>query len=175
VNPIEFVFGLLMLVAAAIAIMLFGEAFRAHIFLFIGIWLLLPSLSVFIRKWELFDVKSLRQQRIFFMAFVFAVSWIVFWGWDDVRNYIGNHYIEGYRHWTIEIGENDNGEMTYGQDWSSRNTSGTWTLNILQVISVILAVGLPVLTWKSFDGAIQQRIKREDQPFTGVDQTNEKL
>jgi hypothetical protein len=174
VNPIEFVFGLLIFIAAAIVIMLFGEAFRAHVFLFVGIWLFLPAFSFFIHKLEVFDVINLRQLRIGFMIFVVAVSWIIFWGWDDVRNYIGHHYIEGYRYWTIETGENDNGEPTYGQDWATLNANGRWILNALQVLSVILAVVGPVVTWKSFENAIERRKEQENQFREGTDQTNDK-
>ena len=75
-HPIEFVFGLLGLIAVGIAIMLFGEAFRAHIFLFLAIWLFLPALSVVIRKWGIFEAKNLRQLRTGFMIFV----WLRFHG-----------------------------------------------------------------------------------------------
>lgn len=174
-HPIEFVFGLLGLIAVGIAIMLFGEAFRAHIFLFLAIWLFLPALSVVIRKWGIFEAKNLRQLRTGFMIFVVAISWYVFIGWDDIRNHIGKNYIDGYRHWTIETGENDNGETTYGQDWTAKNASGRRVLNVLQVLALILAVGSPVITWKGLESAIRQIERREDEYLAGVDQTDDKV
>ena len=175
VEPIELAFGLLGLIAVGIAAMLFGEAFRAHVFLFLTVWLSLPVLSVCIRKWGLFEAKSLRRLRIGFMVFVLAVSAYVFVGLTDVRNSIGEHFIEGYRHWTTETGENDDGETTYGQDWTADSASGRRALSGLQVIAVAFAIACPVITWKTLQAAIEHRKAEEDQYLAEVDPTNDKL
>jgi hypothetical protein len=167
--PIEFAFGLLALIAIGIALMLCGEAFRAHVRLFLGIWLFLPALSVLILKWELFDVKSLRRLRTGFMVFLVFVSSYIFVGLNDVRNSIGKRYIEGYRSWTVETGENDNGEATYGEDWTAENASGRRIVTALQGILLVLAIVCPLITWKSLEAAIEQRKKQEDEFIAEVE------
>jgi hypothetical protein len=173
-DPIEFAFGILALIAMGIGLMLCGEAFRAHVRLFLCIWLFLPGLSVLIRKWELLDVKSLRRLRTGFMVFVVFVSGYIFIGLNDVRNSIGEHHIEGYRHWTIETGENDNGETTYGQDWTADTASGRRVLSILQGVLLVLAMVCPVITWKALGSAISQRERQEEEYLAEIGQTEEK-
>ena len=173
-EPIEWVFGLLAFVAIGIACILFGEAFRAHIFLFLAVWLFLPLLSVFIRKWELLDLASLRKLRPWFMVIVVAVSAYVGFGWDDIRNHIGNNYLDGYRHWTVERGENDDGSTTYGEDWTANDSIGTRALHHASLLGTILAIVCPWITWKSLVGAINKKEIEEQQYLSKVEQREQK-
>ena len=69
------------------------------------------------------------------MIFVVAISAYLFFGWEDIRNHIGKKYFEGYRHWTIETGQNDNGETTYGQDWTAESATGRRVLTRLSLLA----------------------------------------
>jgi hypothetical protein len=108
------------------------------------------------------------------MVFVVFVSSYIFFGLDDVRNCIGKCYIEGYRHWTIETGENDNGEMTYGQDWTADTASGRRLISILQGILFVLAIVCPVVTWKALESAIRQRERQEQECLSEIKQASER-
>src|SRR4051812_8908696 len=132
-----------------IACALFGEAFRAHIFVFLGIWIFIPIFCVFILKAGLLDLASLRKLRPWLMVLVVAVSFYVFFGWDDIRNHIGKNYLHGYRHWTIETGEDDSGQTTYREDWTANDSIGTRALHNAPLIGMGLAILCPWVTWKT--------------------------
>ncbi len=149
--------------AVLLALVLFGEAFRAHVFLFLAIWLLLPLLSIFILLAGIFDVKALRMMRLGFMIYVVAVSAYVS-TWGAVRDYIGTNYIEGYHSWVGDRAYDEGYEQYYYKDeWRTATPGGQRILEALWVSTVIAAFGCPALTWKCFQAAIRRMEQQQCQ------------
>ena len=100
-------------------------------------------------------IRDLQIFRIVFMIVVCAVSFYVAFGWDDIRNYIGKTYIQGYRWWRGGSDYDDLGQPYYtGDEWDTATNAGWWALTTLRVISLALSFGLPWITWQPFKDAI---------------------
>ena len=156
----ERIFAFLLLIAVLLALSILGDVFRSNIRLFLCIWLVLPILAIAIRIWELYDSKTLRTCRNWFMVAVVFISFSVFGEWDDIRNDIGRRYISGYRYWT-EKREYDEG-IKYEEDFQTSQPRGRRMLDSLHWVSVILVFALPTLTWKTFEAAISKRESEEE-------------
>lgn len=160
-DDVRTIFGFVLLIPIGIGVMLWGEAIRAHVQLFLAIWLTLPVVAILIRKLEPFDSKTLRTCRTWFMVIVIGISYYVVIGWDDIRNDIGQRYITGYRYWHEED-EDSEGRPIRVQNYKATNPSGERFLSILAWIRFAVVIVVPMVTYNSFEAAIKKQQLEEE-------------
>src|SRR2546425_1255860 len=98
----EFLFGL----------MWFGEAFRANMLLFTLLWFAPLVFACLLHHRSIsacFTLGGLRRLQGVLMAVVIAISFAMFAHHDQVRNRIGERFVEGYSYWRAETEVDDYG------------------------------------------------------------------
>jgi hypothetical protein len=163
VNPQvkQWVFGILGVIGFFYGLMLFGDAFRAYTVPFAVVWVAVPIFACFLRRHSIsacFTLSGLRRVQTALMIIVAALSFAMFACRDDVRNHFGRHFVQGYRYWRGETDFDDYGRPFYiGDEWTAKNRSGRWTVDLFEFLIWAGIFGLPAITLKATRSAIYKK------------------
>src|SRR5262249_58828089 len=92
------------------------------------------------------------------MTVAIAISIAMFAHDDQVRNRIGTRFVEGYTYWRAEPEIDDYGQLYYpGDNWTAKNRSGRWGLQLFMLALLAAMFGLPAVTWKATNAAIYKK------------------
>lgn len=153
--------GFALLVGFVFGLMWFGDAFRANMLLFALLWVATPisACSLSLRSVSAsFTIAGLRRVQGVLMAVAIAISFAMFAHDDQVRNRIGTRFVEGYTYWRAEPEIDDYGRPYYpGDDWTAKNRSGRWGLQLFGLALLAAVFGLPAVTWKATNAAIYKK------------------
>jgi heme/copper-type cytochrome/quinol oxidase subunit 4 len=160
-HPAEIPIGIFLLAGCFLALAAFGALFRAHSLLFAFVWLTIPVFACALNHrsalaW--FTDAGLRGVQAALMTASVLLSFCIFFTIDNVRNPIGERFVEGYTHWRAAPRTDDDGREYYpGDEWTAENWAGRWSLHILEWTVYGLAFGVPAITLKATRNAIQKR------------------
>jgi hypothetical protein len=161
-----------LLIAFVIGLRLFGDAFRSNALPFALLWIAAPIFAYFLKRQSLsswFTLTGMRRVQVVLMTVVIAISFTMFFGDYIVRNQIGGRFVEGYRSWTHRPSEEELEYDPYapfptyaGDDWMvEKNPAGEWGLQAFQLLLMVLAFALPVITWKASEAAVERMEQAE--------------
>jgi len=147
--------GIASLAAFFLGIPWFGDEFRANMPLFVLLWIACP-----VAAWSLclsflsanFTLVGLRHLQGILMTVAVVISFALFAHLREVRNYLGLHFAEGYRHWQVEPEDDDDGDR-----WTAKNSFARLALTVLPFGLLGAAFALPALTWKASKSAIRNK------------------
>ena len=153
--------GIAVLVGFMFSLIWFGEAFRANMLLFALLWVATPIFACFLCRRSIsacFTLAGLRRLQGVLMAIAIAISFAMFAHHDKVRNQIGKRFVEGYTYWRAEPEIDDSGREYYpGDDWTAKNRTGRWGLQLFGLAVLGAVFALPALTWRATNSVIYTR------------------
>ena len=157
----QWLIGIAVLVAFLFGVMWFGEAFRANMLLFALLWVAIPIFACFLGRSSVsgcFTLAGLRRLQGVLMAVAIAISFAMFAHHNQIRNRVGTSFVEGYKYWRAEPEVDDYGQQYYpGDEWTAKNRSGRWGLELFGLAMLGAVFGLPAITWKATNSAIYRR------------------
>ena len=142
---------------------LLGQVFREHTDFFLIVWLFLPVIAFWLR-WrtdrEVYSISALTMIRTILVACTVSISFLFFGHFDQIRDRIGQDYVEGYAvEYTPgfdDVGRPVRGVSVTTDHWYSQ--VGVWFFGASYFAACI---GLPYATWKIADHSIEvARVKQ---------------
>jgi hypothetical protein len=171
-HPAEIPIGIFLLAGCFLALAAFGALFRAHSLLIAFVWLMIPVLVCALNHHSAlawFTVAGLRGVQATLMTTSILLSFCIFFNIDNVRNPIGERFVEGYTHWRAAPRTDDDGKEYYpGDEWTADNRAGRWSLHLMEWAIFGLAFGVPAITLKATRRAIQ---RKETEATSGANQS----
>jgi hypothetical protein len=98
------------------------------------------------------------------MAVVVAISFAMFAHHDKVRNHFGKRFVEGYVYWRAETEIDDDGREYYpGDNWTSKSSTGRWTVRLFSLGLWVAVFAVPALTWQATKSAISAHLAPDEK------------
>lgn len=157
--------GIALLIALLFGLILFVKAFQANTVMFALLWIVAPVFACFLHRHSIsacFTLRGLRRLRTVLLVVVIAISFVMFIARDDLRNQLGKHYVEGYRHWQVEANPDDPEIDDYGRTqrpsdkWTAKSQTGRFCLTVFDFLMLGAVFGFPAITWKACESAINK-------------------
>jgi hypothetical protein len=145
-------------------LIVYGELFRAHMQLFLFLWLFLPVVALWLKTKRVrsaFTISGLKATRNLLVAVTVSISFVSFTHYDRIRDAIGHRFVSGYYvsyyEDTDDYGRPYRASEPHTAHWYSR--FGLW---MFEWLFLGACVGLPFIIWRSVNSAVDEAVKERN-------------